>query len=98
MVKYRVVRLTEEALKAQCTTNDYEEWGAPTLDLPQYQLNDELQRATPFSQQGLIVWALVEDNGNSNLVAGQTVLYCHCESHRFDCVVRRSSGDIERGY
>ncbi|KAL3672131.1 hypothetical protein V7S43_002793 [Phytophthora oleae] len=98
MAKYRVVRLTAEALKVQCKTDDYEEWGAPTLDLPQYLRKEELQRATPFSQRGSIFWALVEDTGNSDLVAGETVLCCHCESHRFDCVVRRSSGEIERGY
>ncbi|KAG7376182.1 hypothetical protein PHYPSEUDO_014129 [Phytophthora pseudosyringae] len=99
---FRVVQLTQEALKAQCKVDDFDEWGAPTLDLQQYQRKEELQRATPFSQRGSIFWALVEDNGDSgnsnHLVAGETVLYCHCESHRFDCVVRRSSGDIERGY
>ncbi|KAG1703824.1 hypothetical protein DVH05_006832 [Phytophthora capsici] len=98
MAKYRVVKLTEEALKVQCNTDDYEEWGAPVLTLPQYIGKDAAQRSTPFSQRGSIVWALVEDTGNSNVVAGETVLYCHCESHRFDCVVRRSSGEIERGY
>ncbi|ETK90101.1 hypothetical protein L915_06054 [Phytophthora nicotianae] len=101
MSKFRVVQLTQEALKVQCKVDDFEEWGAPTLDLPQYQRKEELQRETPFSQRGSIFWALVEDTGDigdSNLVAGQTVLYCHCESHQFDCAVRRSSGEIERGY
>ncbi|KAK1931985.1 hypothetical protein P3T76_012485 [Phytophthora citrophthora] len=98
MAKYRVVQLTEEALKVQCNTDDYEEWGAPALTLPQYIQKDAVQRATPFSQRGSIVWALVEDTGDSNLVAGETVFCCHCESHRFDCVVRRSSGEIGRGF
>ncbi|EEY57223.1 uncharacterized protein PITG_11048 [Phytophthora infestans T30-4] len=99
--KFRVVQLTQEALKVQCKVDDFEEWGAPTLNPPQYQRKEELQRATPFSKRGSIFWALVEDTadtGDSNLVAGQTVLYCHCESHRFDCAVRGSSGGIERGY
>ncbi|KAG3074885.1 hypothetical protein PI124_g20381 [Phytophthora idaei] len=103
MSKFRVVQLTQEALKVQCKVDDFEEWGAPTLDLPQYQRKEELQRTTPFSQRGSIFWALVEDTGtgdtgDSSLVAGQTLLYCHCESHCFDCAVRRSSGEIERGY
>jgi GNAT superfamily N-acetyltransferase len=93
----RVVQLTQEALKVQCKVDDFGEWGAPTLDLPQYQRKEELQRATRFSQLGSIFWTLVEDDGQE-LQAGRTELLCHCESHRFDCVVRRSSGDIERGY
>ncbi|KAH7477090.1 hypothetical protein KRP22_001017 [Phytophthora ramorum] len=96
MPKFRVVQLAQEALKVQCKADDFEEWGAPTLTLEQYQRKEELQRATRFSRRGSIFWALVEDTGDS--VAAQTVLYCHCESHRFDCVVRRSSGEIERGY
>ncbi|KAG6574341.1 Acyl-CoA N-acyltransferase [Phytophthora cinnamomi] len=99
MDKFRLVQLTQETLKIQCNVDDFEEWGAPTLDLQQYQRKEELQRATAFSQRGSNFWALVEDNGDSTeLVPGQTVLYCHCESHRFDCAVRRSSGEIERGY
>ncbi|KAE8907642.1 hypothetical protein PF005_g18046 [Phytophthora fragariae] len=99
MDKFRVVQLTQEALKVQCKVDDFDEWGAPTLDLQQYQRKEELQRATAFSRRGSIFWALVEDNGDSTeLVPGETVLYCHCESHRFDCVVRRSSGEVERGY
>ncbi|KAF4316127.1 hypothetical protein BBO99_00007872 [Phytophthora kernoviae] len=38
MDKFRVVRLTQEALKVQCKNDDFEEWGAPTLNLFQYQL------------------------------------------------------------
>ncbi|POM78516.1 Hypothetical protein PHPALM_3946, partial [Phytophthora palmivora] len=100
MGTFQVVKLTQESLKIQCKVDDFEEWGVP-LNLTQYQRKEELQRETPFSQRGSIFWALVEDNGNSaddDVVAGQSVLYCHCESHRFDCVVRRSSGEIERGY
>ncbi|KAI9921544.1 hypothetical protein PsorP6_002537 [Peronosclerospora sorghi] len=99
--KLRVVQLTQETLKIQCKIDDYEEWGAPMLDLQQYQRKEELQRATSFSRRGSIFWALVEDSKDSNdfnHVVEQPVLYCHCESHRFDCVVRRSSGDIEQGY
>ncbi|OWZ14759.1 hypothetical protein PHMEG_00011718 [Phytophthora megakarya] len=101
MTKFRVVQLTQESLRVQCKVDDYEEWGKP-LTMTQYQRKEELQRETPFSRRGSIFWALVEDTGDSTddaeLVAGQSVLYCHCESHRFDCAVRRSSGEIERGY
>jgi hypothetical protein len=79
----RVVQLTQEALKVQCKVDDFGEWGAPTLDLPQYQRKEELQRATRFSQLGSIFWTLVEDDGQE-LQAGRTELLCHC---RFDCVV-----------
>ncbi|CAH0479709.1 unnamed protein product [Peronospora belbahrii] len=101
MSKHRVVQLTQEALKVQCKVDDFEEWGSPALDMEQYQRKEYIQRATSFSQHGSIFWALVDDNGDtddSNLVASQTVLYCHCESHCFDCIVRLRSGKIERGY
>ncbi|RLN93988.1 hypothetical protein BBJ28_00018259 [Nothophytophthora sp. Chile5] len=104
LAKYRVVQLTKEELLVQCKDDDFEQWGAPTLDLPQYQRKEQLQRETPFSQRGSIFWALVDktdsddSSSDSALVAGETVLCCHCESHRFDCVVRRHSGELERGY
>ncbi|GMF22695.1 unnamed protein product [Phytophthora fragariaefolia] len=99
MVNFRVVQLTQEAFKVQCKVDDFEQWGAPSLNLEQYQRKEELQRSTAFSQRGSIFWALVEDKDDSTeLVPGETVLCCHCESHRFDCAVRRSSGEIERGY
>ncbi|RLN10067.1 hypothetical protein BBJ28_00008773 [Nothophytophthora sp. Chile5] len=104
LAKYRVVQLTKEELLVQCKDDDFEQWGAPTLDLPQYQRKEQLQRETPFSQRGSIFWALVDkadsddSSSDSALVAGETVLCCHCESHRFDCVVRRCSGELERGY
>ncbi|KAG7390789.1 hypothetical protein PHYBOEH_006915 [Phytophthora boehmeriae] len=106
MTKFRVVRLTQEALREQCKKDDYEMWGAATMDLAQYQRRSALKRATAFSQRGSIYWALVETSDDadgdstddSDLVPGQTLLCCHCESHRFDCVIRRSSGEVERGY
>ncbi|KAG2508799.1 hypothetical protein BBO99_00007871 [Phytophthora kernoviae] len=105
MSKFRVVRLTQEALRVQCKDDDYEQWGAATMNLAQYQRRSELKRATAFSQQGSIYWALVETSdvegdstSDSDLVSGQTLLCCHCESHRFDCVMRRSPGEVERGY
>ncbi|KAG7390790.1 hypothetical protein PHYBOEH_006916 [Phytophthora boehmeriae] len=105
MDKFRVVRLTREELKVQCKNDDFEEWGAPALNLPQYQRKEQLQRETAFSQRGSVFWALVEKSDSdensiddSDLVAGRTALCCHCESHRFDCVLRRQSGEIERGY
>ncbi|TDH65432.1 hypothetical protein CCR75_002059 [Bremia lactucae] len=98
MSKFRVVQLTHEALKVQCKVDDFEEWGAPALDRSQYLCKEELQRAMAFSQQGSIFWALVDTMEDSELVAGQTVIYCHCESHRFDCAVRHGSGEIKRGF
>lgn len=104
MAKFRVVQLTQEALRRQCKDDDYEQWGAATLDLAQYQRRSELKRSTPFAQRGSIYWALVEasddqdSSSDAELVPGQTLLVCHCESHRFDCVLRRSTGELERGY
>lgn len=96
MSKFQVVQLTQEALKVQCKVDDHEEWGAPFLNLAQYLRKEEIQRVTTFSQRGSIFWALVDKD--YDVVAGPTVLYCHCESHRFDCAVRRSSGEIMRGF
>ncbi|GMF26708.1 unnamed protein product [Phytophthora lilii] len=104
MDKFRLVQLTQEALKVQCRTDDHEHWGAPLLDVKQWQQKDETQRATPFSQAGALFWALVDKAGegsstsDAGLVAGRDVLYCHCKTLRFDCVYRHSSGEIERGY
>ncbi|KAL8009594.1 putative endo-1,3(4)-beta-glucanase, acyl-CoA N-acyltransferase, glycosyl hydrolase family 81 [Plasmopara halstedii] len=98
MSKFRVVQLTQEALKIQCKVDDFEQWGAPYLTLSQYLKKEEIQRATTFSKRGSIFWALVDKNEDCDVKIGDPVLYCHCESHRFDCVVRHSSGEIERGY
>ncbi|CAI5724042.1 unnamed protein product [Hyaloperonospora brassicae] len=101
MSTFRVVQLTQEALKVQCKLDDYEEWGAPMLDMEQYQRKEAVQRSSTFSQRGSIFWALVDSQNvrdDADLVAGQTVLYCHCESHRFNCAVRHVSGEIEQGY
>ncbi|KAK1931049.1 Lysine acetyltransferase [Phytophthora citrophthora] len=104
MEKFRLVQLTQEALKLQCKTDDYEHWGAPLLTVEEWQQKDATQRATPFSEKGALFWALVDktekDSSTSDegLVAGQDLLYCHCKTLRFDCVYRRFNGDIERGY
>ncbi|EGZ24130.1 hypothetical protein PHYSODRAFT_482286 [Phytophthora sojae] len=105
MDKFRLVQLTQEALKVQCKIADHEHWGAPLLNVQQWQQKDEVQRATRFSQDGALFWALVDKpEGNpttlsdSGLVAGRDLLYCHCKTLRFPCVYRRSSGEIERGY
>ncbi|KAG7383583.1 hypothetical protein PHYPSEUDO_003564 [Phytophthora pseudosyringae] len=104
MEKFRLVQLTQETLKVQCKTDDHEHWGAPLLTVEQWQQKDEAQRATPFSQAGALFWALVDkteqdsSTSDAGLVASQDLLYCHCKTLRFDCVYRRSSGEIERGY
>ncbi|KAE9006914.1 hypothetical protein PR003_g16797 [Phytophthora rubi] len=106
MDKLRLVQLTQEALKVQCKTDDHEHWGAPLLDVQQWQQKDQVQRATPFSEDGALFWALVDKPeekhhptlSDSGLVAGRDLLYCHCKTLRFPCVYRRSSGEIERGY
>ncbi|KAF1780130.1 Endo-1,3(4)-beta-glucanase [Phytophthora cactorum] len=104
MEKFRLVQLTQETLKVQCKTDDHEHWGAPLLTVEQWQHKDEAQRVTPFSQAGALYWALVDrtekdsSTSDAELVAGRDLLYCHCKTLRFDCVYRRSSGEIERGY
>ncbi|KAL3672011.1 hypothetical protein V7S43_002676 [Phytophthora oleae] len=104
MEKLRLVQLTQEALKLQCKTDDYEHWGAPLLTVEEWQQKDALQRATPFSQNGALFWALVDktekDSSTSDdgLVAGRDLLYCHCKTLRFDCIYRRINGDVERGF
>ncbi|EGZ14327.1 hypothetical protein PHYSODRAFT_317049 [Phytophthora sojae] len=86
MSQFRVVQLTQEALKVQCKTDDHEHWGSPLLD-----------RATRFSQDGALFWALVdktEENpqtsSDSGVVAGRDLLCCHCKTLRFPCVYRFS--------
>ncbi|RAW24075.1 hypothetical protein PC110_g19497 [Phytophthora cactorum] len=104
MEKFRLVQLTQETLKVQCKADDHEHWGAPLLTVEQWQHKDEAQRVTPFSQAGALYWALVDrtekdsSTSDADLVAGRDLLYCHCKTLRFDCVYRRSSGEIERGY
>lgn len=104
--EYRVVRLTREELKEQCKLDDFVMWGAPALELAQYQEEERMQRQTPFSQRGSIFWALVrqseqhngDDEGDEGLVPGEDLIFCHCESHRFDCVVRSRNGELTRGF
>lgn len=107
--KFRLVQLTKEELKVQTKVDDYEMWGAPALTQEQYQRKEALQRATPFSQRGSIFWALVErrtpladgatdDASDASLVAGVDAICAHCESHRFDCVFRKRSGELMRGF
>ncbi|KAI9997560.1 hypothetical protein PInf_001480 [Phytophthora infestans] len=104
MEKFRLVQLTQEALKLQCKTDEHEHWGAPLLSVEQWQRKDEAQRVTRFSQAGALYWAPVdrteEDSSTSDagLVAGRDLLYCHCKTLRFDCAYRHSSGEVERGY
>ncbi|ETN22345.1 hypothetical protein F442_06214 [Phytophthora nicotianae P10297] len=104
MEKFRLVQLTQEALKVQCKTDDHEHWGAPLLTVEQWQRKDEAQRVSPFSQAGALYWALVDrtekdsSTSDAGLVAGRDLLYCHCKTLRFDCVYRKISGEVERGY
>ncbi|KAG6574342.1 uncharacterized protein IUM83_07282 [Phytophthora cinnamomi] len=104
MDMFRLVQLTQEALKVQCKTDDHEHWGAPLLDVQQWQQKDEAQRATVFSEAGALFWALVDKSeeksglSDAGLVAGRDLLYCHCKTLRFPCVYRRSSGEVENGY
>eukprot|EP00644_Phytophthora_capsici_P010119 jgi/Phyca11/120574/e_gw1.41.198.1 len=104
MEKFRLVQLTQEALKLQCKIDDYEHWGAPLLTIEEWQQKDATQRATSFSVNGALFWALVDKTENDSstsdegLVAGRDLLYCHCKTLRFDCVYRRLNGEIERGF
>lgn len=108
--RFRVVRLTREELKTQCKRDDFEQWGAPALDLAQYQRKEQLQRQTAHSRRGSIFWALVQradatgdesdegDESDAGLEPGEHPIVCHCESHRFDCVLRLRSGETRRGF
>uniref|UniRef100_K3WEX0 LYC1 C-terminal domain-containing protein n=1 Tax=Globisporangium ultimum (strain ATCC 200006 / CBS 805.95 / DAOM BR144) TaxID=431595 RepID=K3WEX0_GLOUD len=104
---YRLVELTKEELKVQTKVDDFEMWGAPALTKEQYQKKEALQRATAFSQRGSIFWALVGrvqgddssgDASDAAVNAGKDLIYCHCESHRFDCVFRNRKGEIVHGF
>ncbi|KAF1327034.1 Acyl-coa n-acyltransferase, partial [Globisporangium splendens] len=105
--KYRLVELTKEELKVQSKIDDFEMWGAPALTQEQYQKKEALQRATAFSQRGSIFWALVDrvqddessdDASDAAITAGEDLIYCHCESHRFECVFRNRKGEIVHGF
>ncbi|KAH7477084.1 hypothetical protein KRP22_001011 [Phytophthora ramorum] len=104
MEKFRLVQLTQEALKVQCKTDDYEHWGPPLLNVQQWQQKDAAQRETPFSQEGALFWALVDKTrenstlSDEGLAAGRDLLHCHCKTIRFPCVYRRSSGEMEHGF
>lgn len=106
--KFRLVQLTQEELKIQTKIDDFAMWGAPALSQEQYQRKEALQRTTPFSQRSSIFWALVEKrspsadskgtSSDAELVAGKDLICAHCESHRFDCVFRKPSGELVRGF
>lgn len=111
--RFRVVRLASEALKQQTKKDDFAEWGAPALDQLQYQEKELRQRQTPFSRRGSIFWALVErtaedqdnhDDDDDELTVDEDsgvvlpTIYCHCESHRFDCMLRKADGSIVQGF
>jgi GNAT superfamily N-acetyltransferase len=106
---FRVVRLTREALKEQCKADDFEQWGAPALSRVQYQEKERRQRETAFSRGGSIFWAIVQrrdghggdqgdDDSDTELVPGEDLIVCHCESHRFDCALRSREGHVLRGH
>ncbi|TYZ59914.1 hypothetical protein PybrP1_006897 [[Pythium] brassicae (nom. inval.)] len=107
--RFRLVCLSKEELRVQAKVDDYELWGAPALSQAQYQHKEALQRATAFSRRGSIFWALVErteangggateSTSDANIEPGRDLLCVHCESHRFDCVFRKASGELVRGY
>jgi GNAT superfamily N-acetyltransferase len=109
--RFRLVELQQEALKVQTKIDDFHQWGAPALDQDGYQKKEALQRATPHSQRGSVFWALVartpahalgilgsdEDVRDDDVVAGETEIVCHCESHPFDVAFRNARGEIVRG-
>jgi GNAT superfamily N-acetyltransferase len=80
--------------------------------MAEYQAEEMLQRQTAHSQRGLIVWGLVIDRhplassssfgagidmSDGTLITEQDAIVCHCESHTFDCLLRKPSGDVVRG-
>lgn len=102
--RFRLVCLSKEELKVQTKVDDYDMWGAPALSHAQYQHKEALQRATAFSRRGSVFWALVErtnaddSTSDAELEAGRDPICVHCESHRFDCIFRKASGELVRGH
>lgn len=102
---FRVVRLTRVELKEQTNRDDFEQWGAPELDLAQYERLELRKRRTKHSQSNSVTWALVQrgqaavvgDDSDAGLKAGGDLLACHCECYWLDCVLRRRSGEIVTG-
>lgn len=109
--RFRVVRLTTDALLRQCRVDDFEEWGAPTMDLAQYLQREEQLMHSHFTRSSGSFWALVErvlpsdspasqDDEELTLQDGDKIpeLCVHCEIYRFDCLLRKADGTIVRGY
>ncbi|DAZ98871.1 TPA: hypothetical protein N0F65_002596 [Lagenidium giganteum] len=102
--RFQVFGLTREELKMQCKRDDFEMWGQPALTQEQYQEKEILQRNTPFSKAGTIFWAMVARPApgvavdEAAIIPGETPIVCHCESHRFDAMLRKRSGEIVHGF
>lgn len=106
--RFRVVRLESESLKRKTKADDHAKWGAPMLDMEQYQMKAQLQRETPFAQSGTIHWALVErtvldteeDDDALTVEEGAPLptIYSKCECHREECMMRKADGTIVQGY
>ncbi|EGZ07168.1 hypothetical protein PHYSODRAFT_307122 [Phytophthora sojae] len=88
MSQFRVVQLTQEALKVQCKTDGHEHWGSPLLDVQQWQKKGEAQRATRFSQDGALFWALVDKTEENPQTSNPSV----------PLRLPSKLGEIERGF
>lgn len=108
--RFRVVRLTTDALLRQCRVDDFEEWGAPALDLTQYLHREDQLMHSQFTRTRGSFWALVErvqsDGATIQDDEELTVqdedqlpaLCVHCEVYSFECILRKADGAIVRGY
>lgn len=105
--RFLVVRLESESLKCKTKADDYTKWGAPMLNMEQYQMKAQLQRETPFAKRSTIHWALVErtaldkeDDDALTVDDGVPLpaIYSKCECHREECMMRKTDGTIVQGY
>jgi GNAT superfamily N-acetyltransferase len=94
----QVVRLIEEKNKIQCKVDDFIEWGRPALDQECYQEKELIQRSTKFSKDGSIFWALVNRSSCGEEVPTGSPIYCHLETHKFNCMFKKSNGEVIHGY
>lgn len=93
----RFVELSSEEAKVQCKINDYQEWGQPFWSQEEYQIKEKIQRSTRFSRDKSIFFGLLANNTEEN--GSKMNIICHCEVHRFDCMLKSSeSQQIRRGY
>nr|CCA14912.1 conserved hypothetical protein [Albugo laibachii Nc14] len=93
----RLVELTSEEAKVQCKIDDYQEWGHPFWTQEEYQRKEKIQRSTRFASDNSIFLGLLANESEEN--DSKLEIICHCEVHRFDCMLKaRQSEQLRWGY